>query len=138
MRIVAANYSDHKELLKLARQSPYTKGFADVRYVQEYYERDWILRTWNMAAFACIRHCVRSPWTTIYYLGVAPEARGKGLGAAMVREISLRTPHGELRCGVDEANLEGQAFWKAMGFRRFGLATTNKKGGRIIQLRKIL
>jgi hypothetical protein len=125
---------DHKAILKLARLSPYTKGFQDVRFIQEYYHQGWIGIAENeqgdMVGFICIRHCVKQPWTTIYYVG----SIAKGAGGQLVEWAWETSPHSVLRCGVDEGNEGGRAFWHAMGFDPLGLDTFNKENNRIIQL----
>lgn len=129
--------TDHKVLLKLARQSPYTKGFQDVRYVQEYYTKGHILvaeDAGELLGFVCLRHCVRQPWTTIYYLGVREDARGRKIGSKLTRYTADASPHAEIRLGVDESNAGGMAFWYRLGFQMTGAHTLNKRGGRIVQM----
>lgn len=144
-----ANYeADHKALLKLAKQSPYTVGFADVRFIQEYYSSGWIIKATldeELVGFACIRHCLKRPYTTVYYLGVAEGKRRMGVGDLIMTYIRCVTPHKELRLGVDESNKGGRDFWVRLGFKPImdvlGISpyfTVNKQGGRIFQLRKEL
>lgn len=137
--ISLATWEDHKPILKLSKQSPYTKTLGDVRYIQEYYAKGWMLKAeqrGEIVAFACIRHCLRNPYTTIYYLGVTESCRGKGVGRRLEMEIENNSPHEEIRLGIEEDNKQGQAFWIALGFVASGGITTAKSGKRIHEFRK--
>lgn len=139
VRCRRADYSLHKNLLKIAGESAYTRGFADVRYVQSYYEAGWIgAATYDgdVVGFVCIRHCIRNPWTTIYYLGITKRLRGRGLGKRLLDWVEAETPHEELRLGVDESNVGALAFWEGQGFSPLGVFTSNKAGGKIWQMAK--
>ena len=136
-----AVWEDHKEILKLSRQSPYTKTFGDVRFVQEYYTKGWIFKAsqgGKIVGFACIRHCVRSPYTTIYYLGVSDSYQGRGVGRRIEREVEKSSPHEEIRLGVEEENESGQEFWRRLGFVVSGKVTTTKSGKQIHEFVKKL
>ena len=134
-----AAWEDHKQILKLSKQSPYTKTLADVRYIQEYYTNGWMFKAVkeeSIVGFACIRHCLRNPYTTIYYLGVEESCRGAGLGWRLVKAVEEASPHNELRLGIEETNQEGRLFWLALGFVASGVVTTTKSGKQIYEFRK--
>lgn len=135
MSVRYATISQHKDLVRLSKTSPFTKTFCDVRYIAEYYQRGWIGVTDCGQGFICLRHCSRSTWTTIYYVTVAPEARGKGLGQQLVAWAERDSPHGELRCGVEKENIDARLFWARQGFQQHDV-TISKHGVVILQLRR--
>lgn len=144
IEVVRAAWEDHKTLVKISRQSPYTKGFSDVRYVQEYYTNGWVGKlevaknqSKSILGFVLVRHCKREPWTTIYYAAVAQEERGKGLGVSLLDWVERETPHQQIRLGVDEANVGAERFWLRQGFKPCDVAyRLSKHGLRINQFYK--
>ena len=139
LRVDRGSYDpDHRTLIKLSRTSPFTRGFADIRFIQEYYAKGWVgvARLDRPVGFVCLRHCrvARQPWTTIYEHCVEPNWRGLGIGAKLLRWAMAETPHDEIRCGCESTNSDGLAFWLKQGFRAFD-TTVTKSGKTLIQLR---
>lgn len=139
-----ADVQDHKGITKLSKSSPFTKGFGDIRFIQEYYTKGWVFkcnRLGVLAGFLILRHCTRQPWTTIYYAGVDPGCRRKGIGVSLLDYVEKTTPHSQIRLGVEEINKEGILFWKANGFEELmqdgvAVTTSNKAGITILQMVK--
>lgn len=68
-------------------------------------------------------------------LVVAPELRGQGLGAMLLRlgcEAALAEGASAMRLVVSVANPRGQRFWEAAGFRDAGWSSTvTHRGGHV-------
>lgn len=128
MRVVKASWEDHKEICALARLSPFSKGFVDVRFVQEYYQKGWILVTRTRGAvsgFICVRHLVRKAYSSVYYMGVA--TKRSGVGSVLLSEVGEQSPWRCVKLISEKANVEGLAFYKALGFYVEGEGA-NKQG----------
>lgn len=136
-KILIADQKDHKEIIKLSKLSRFTKGFADVRYIQEYYSNGWVGKatvSTELVGFVCLRHCIKRPWTTIYYLGVVPSLARTGIGSRLVDWVWNTSPHPSLRLGIEATNADGLAFWTRQGFIPCEhLFTVTKNGTRIYQ-----
>lgn len=139
MPIRAAKPEELRTIFTLSRAcGPYTKKLSEVRFIQEYFTRGEMLVITHadvIVGFALIRNLVRKPYTSIYYLGVHPTARGRGLGKRLLTHIELQSPHAEVRLGVDEDNTESQAFWKRCGFVQHD-TTVTKRGSNVFQMKK--
>ncbi len=79
------------------------------------------------------------------YLGLqilAPEARGRGLGRALLAEVETRARTAgapQLYLAVLEANPKGRAFWEREGFQATGVSRDDAETGhRIHRLTKVL
>lgn len=145
--VVAASYSDdHKSLIRLSRQTPYTKSFCDVRYPQEYYDRGEVGKLVAVSdqsarpvGFVLTRRCKTRPYTSIYYLLVDEQLRGLGLGGKLLKWVQATSPWPELRLGVDEHNEAGRRFWEREGFVPADPPFTETKHGlKILQMRRSL
>lgn len=59
----------------------------------------------------------------LVYLGLAPEARGLGLGRQLlthgIERIAVSTSASDMLCAVDQRNEPAQRLYKALGFRSF-------------------
>lgn len=64
----------------------------------------------------------------VHALYLAPEARGRGLGGALIREAKAASPHLELWCF--QANHPARAFYQAHGFtpKEYGDGSGNDEG----------
>lgn len=121
----AARDWDHDEIMVIARQSPYTKDFSNRIYSsEEMYNKDWIGVAYEhdseyIAGFVCVRHLVRRPYTSLYFLGVDKNHKRQGVGTALLKWVIDETPHKEIRILVANKNREALRFWKAKGFKKF-------------------
>ena len=130
--ITLARWEDHKEILKIARKSEFTKGFAEMRFPQEYYKKGWIgiaragdSKDGEILGFACVRHLQREPYTSFYYMGVKPEARGLGLGRDLTNWVWKYSPHREIRMVCEKKN-PSLPFFLHHGFVKTGMGTNSK------------
>lgn len=117
--------TDHKAICKLARLSPYSKGFCDVRFIQEYYKEGWIgvVRMGVLApseglivGFICLRHCKRKPHTSVYYMGVHPGHQRKGLASLLLNWAILTSPHHLVELNSEMENVSGRRLYEKLGF----------------------
>lgn len=142
IRVRPGRYEEHKTLAKISRESPHTRGFCDVRYIQEYYDRGWVGVAeqkgadgrWEVVGFTLVRHCLRKPWTSVYYVAVSSDLRGLGIGVKLFDWVVRTTPHPTLKLGVDENNEGAKRFWTRLGFTPCSPEfTVAKAGNRIYQ-----
>jgi GNAT superfamily N-acetyltransferase len=137
-QVVAANYlGDHKAIVKISKEETYIH-LDDVRFIQQYYADGCMgkLVIPSLVGYVLMRHCKRSPWSTIYYAGVTRSERGKGYGRRLFDWVVSQTPHQEIRLGVIEGANEALQFWKHLGFTPTPKEFTITKGGlKVYQLR---
>jgi len=106
---------------------------------REYYEKGEILKAVRgneIVGFACVRHCIKRPYTTIYYLGVALAERGKGIGRMLEERVEEDSKHPTIKIGIEEDNTDGILFWESLGFENSQRTTTTKSGKTIIEFNK--
>ena len=116
-----ATQDDHKELVKLAAQSKYTKDFSNALMFSSpaAYEKQWIACAefeGKLIGLACVRHKVRAPETMLYFLIVDKEFRKDGFGRDLLDIIMLNGPHKIMRLNVMKDN-EAVGFYKKLGFK---------------------
>jgi ribosomal protein S18 acetylase RimI-like enzyme len=122
----AVKASDHKAILQLAKKSPYTKDFGNHMFSGDAaYEKGWIRIVVALAdnnkdqllyAFYCVRHKVRDPETSLYFIGVDPLAKKGGFGRVLIEDIQDRSPHTRIVLNVMNDNKEALAFYERLGF----------------------
>jgi ribosomal protein S18 acetylase RimI-like enzyme len=145
-KVVAADYdADHKTIVRLARQSPFTRSLS-VRYIDTYYHRgevgklvrySGLSNDWETVGFILVRHCVRRPYTSVYYVVVDEQHRGRGLGGRLLDWAEGQSPWTETRLGVDERNDGARRYWERLGFVPADPSVTvSKKGLRLLQLKR--
>jgi ribosomal protein S18 acetylase RimI-like enzyme len=132
MKITKAVWADHAEVSALAKLSKFTKGFASggLRYIDTYYNNGWVyivrLRG-KIAGFCCVRHCVNRPHTSVYYIGVDPAQRGKGIGRALIQAAQKEANFPRLELISEKENEESLKFYKKLGFKIVGDGANSKK-----------
>jgi ribosomal protein S18 acetylase RimI-like enzyme len=125
LKIVKARWEEHAAVTALAKLSKFTKGFASggLRYVDTYYQKGWVYlakERGRLLGFCCVRHCVNKPHTSIYYIGVKPELRGKGIGRALLQAVRKDSRWPTLELISEKENEQGFAAYKALGFNVVG------------------
>jgi ribosomal protein S18 acetylase RimI-like enzyme len=83
------------------------------------YKKGWITVATignEIVGFVCVRHKVREPVTSLYFLGVIPRARRAGIGTALLRDLQERSPHRCVRLNVAKDNAPALTFWRKCGF----------------------
>lgn len=128
MKVIPATWEQHKEIAALCKLSPYSKGFLDMYYIQEYYQKRDVLITLQrskITGFIAVRHCKLRPYTSVYYMGVT--VKRTGIGRALIEKVQSLSPWKILRLISEKANNEGLKFYKSLGFKVLG-ESTNKQG----------
>jgi ribosomal protein S18 acetylase RimI-like enzyme len=131
--IQTATLQDHAAIMRVAKQTPWTKDFGNqLRYSSpQNYERGWILvakvpnleatpGVYKVIGFACFRPKVRQPETTLYFVGVDPAARRRGIGWALIEHMMAQVvpPKLVLKCGKN--NPDAKKFYDKHQFRTVG------------------
>jgi len=131
MKTRFATFADHEKIMKVAKQSPYTRDFSNHIFSGEaMYQKNWIKVIENIdgsiAAFYCVRHKVREPATTLYFLGVDADMRSHGLGGQLVEEMKKDSPHRCIQLNVMKENNRAAEFYTRHGFLIAGEAMNGK------------
>lgn len=95
-------------------------------------EKGWVVLGYEgkrAVGFMVVRHCVREPHTSLYYIGIHPDHKGKGYGEDMVWWLLDDSPHRRIRLVCEVDNEAANAFYKRIGFEHQGTSMT--KGGTI-------
>lgn len=84
----------------------------------------WLLIHKDERAVGCclLTHCPSNESIELVYLGLAPEARGLGMGKRVLRYGISRMVHlgaREVSCAVDTRNMPAIHVYESIGFRRF-------------------
>lgn len=130
----------HSEILKLAKESKYTKDFGHMMFSgKEMYDKGWISIALkddddDIVGFSCVRHKVRQPATSIYFIGVSNKVRNKGIGTKLLKQIERTTPHKVLELNCEKDNDEALSFYRKHGFD----AIEESLKGKGYKLRKVL
>ncbi len=119
--IRTAVVEDHNEILKVAKQSKYTKDFSNTVMFSspEAYAKGWIRvaeEDGKVVGFTCIREKVRQPETVLYFITVDKDTKGKGVGKLLIQDIIDRTRHNTLALNVAKDNAEAKQFYDTLGF----------------------
>jgi len=126
MKVVQASRRDHDALVKLARSSRYTRDFSNHMFSGESaYEKGWIRKLvggGKLLGFTCVRHKVRQPETTLYFIAIDPDHKRKGLGTLLLQDLMNQTPHGRIVLNVMKDNEEARSFYRKHRFTEEGEA----------------
>lgn len=117
-------HDDHHALLELANKDPFTKGATNPIYLgynnyragKIYVAEDE--ETEQLLGFICFNHGTRVNYSSIYYMGVDPAARRRGVGRALLRHVLASSPHGQIVLLVMATNKGAQRFYHDHGFRK--------------------
>ncbi len=127
MGVRYAQLEDRRAINRIARQSPYTKGAIGQMFMPEIaFHRGEVLvarsRHGQVVGFTAIRHLSQKskPWTSLHYVGIDEDWRGRGIGEALVRRVLAESPHGCVRLKCEVENKRAHRFYKRMGFKRIG------------------
>ena len=132
MMIRPARHSEHRAVLALAKTSKYTRDFGNMMFSSEdAYNKGWIVvaepfmgaqrifpevpRPWG---FYCVRHKVREPATSLYFITVHPDVRFSNLkiGTKLLQHMVRTTPHRRIQLNVMKDNDSAIKFYLRHGF----------------------
>jgi ribosomal protein S18 acetylase RimI-like enzyme len=90
-KIRQATTDDHAEIVKIAKQSKYTKDYTNMIFSGEDCYAAGRIRVLTLlkkvVGFSCIRHRTRNPATVLYFVGVDLAKRGEGYGTLLMYEL---------------------------------------------------
>jgi len=116
---------DHAAMMKIARTSKYTSDFSNHIFSGEaMYRKNWIryctrpLGKGNVkVGFYCVRHKVRAPETTLYFITVLPGWQGFGIGQELMRDLQAQCPNPRIILNVAKTNKLAIKFYQELGFK---------------------
>lgn len=130
MTVYCAREDEHDEIVKLAKQSPYTSDFSNrVMFSNSAaYAKGWITvsrdehgdEPGQLAGFACIRDKVRQPEVSLYFIGVAPAYRRRGVAQLLIKHVMAFAKSRRMALNCAKDNEGALAFYQQLGFARTG------------------
>lgn len=129
---------DHKRLCQLAKRSKYISSFSSLMFSGDgAYEKGWIRQATDeegeLYGFTCFRVKSRSPETMLYFIMVAPEHEGKGIGRMLLEDLEAHSPHPTIVLKVMKDNERALAFYTRMGYT---VSKDDVYDGKGVELRK--
>lgn len=126
----AATRDDHGELVKLAKTHPATRDFSNHMFSGEAaYKKGWI-RVWEedgkIVGMTCVRHKVRAPETSLYYIVVHPSYRSSGIGDLLIKDLMKQCPNPRIVLNVLKDNEGARRFYDRLGFSEEGESLKGK------------
>lgn len=139
-RVRIAAVEELSAILRVAKTSPYTSKLSEVRFLREYFARQEMAAAvvrGTIVGFVLIRNLTRSPYTSLYYLGVDPDCRRGGVGKLLLQWVEEQSPWQQIRLGVDDTNMAAREFWLSQGFEATGFKRT-RRGSVMVTMTKHL
>jgi ribosomal protein S18 acetylase RimI-like enzyme len=130
--IMKASRKDHAILAAIAKTHPAGGGFTHMMFSgEEAYLKGWIRKavcaeTDKIVGFTCVRHKVRQPATSLYYILVDPCAKRRGIGRALLHDLMQQCPHPKIELNCLKDNAAALAFYDSLGFKRVGESLKGK------------
>lgn len=120
------------------RCGKFVRDYSGIRGLDDYYRAGMVLAAEvdgvdGIAGFCVVRHNKRNAWSTIYEIGTVPEARGRGVGRALITFAVRSSRWRKLRLVVDAENTGAREFYARLGFDAIG-RRHNKRGDTIIDM----
>lgn len=124
MLVRPAVFTEHKAIMNIAKLSKYTRDFSNMMFSGEAaYEKKWInvaVDDLSYLGFYCVRHKVRTPSTTLYFIGVEPYRKAGGIGQSLLNHLIENSPHPRVELNCMKDNLEALKFYECNGFEIVG------------------
>lgn len=90
------------------------------------YRKGWIRvaldPTDTIVGLTCVRHKVKAPETTLYYIVVRPGIRTRGIGTELIVDLMRQCPHPRIVLSCLKKNTPALKFYEKLGFNRVGEA----------------
>jgi ribosomal protein S18 acetylase RimI-like enzyme len=103
-----ARFEEHAAIMRVAKQTKWTKDFSNALMFSsaEHYAKGWVLAALlsdTIVGFASYRVKVRQPETVLYFVGVDPKWRGRGIAWQLIERVMERSTHKKLtlKCARD-------------------------------------
>lgn len=132
MKIIQADYNTHhNDIVRIARQSKYTRDFSNHIFSGEaMYQKNWVRiaqeEDGTIVGFYCVRHKTRSPVTELYFILVDANARTKGIGRALIEDMKKNSPHKSIQLNCAKDNDAGVSFYECLGAVNIGESLQGK------------
>jgi len=131
MKIRKASKRQHKKILELAKLSPYTRDFGHIMFSgDKAYENGWVRvlvkKGVGPVGFTCVRHKVRQPETSLYFIGIHPDHQRGGIGELFLKDLKEQSPHKRITLNVMKDNEGAVSFYRKHGFVCVGDSLSGK------------
>lgn len=123
MLIRFANFSEHKKIVQVSKQSKFTRDFTNQIFSgEEMYLRSWITIAEHreILGFYCVRHKIKEPVTSLYFIGVDRNQKGIGVGFKLLEHMKVNSPHKVIELNCIKENEEALIFYDRNGFKIIG------------------
>lgn len=129
-KISVARFTEDEQVCRIAKLSPFTRDFASHRFYRDKIEQTYAAgevgvarRGAKIVGFVYCKHLKRKPMSVIHFMGVAPEARGTGVGRALLDWALSQSPHKYVELSCEHANNDGLQFYDSCGWTRLSIGT---------------
>jgi len=132
IKIRTAGIHEHDKVMEIAKTSKYTRDFSHMMFSGEAaYQKEWIRvaeeeSTGVLVGFYCVRHKVRSPETTMYFITVRPGFTKLGVASALLEDLKAQCPNNRIVLNVMNDNKPALGFYAKHGFNTVGPALKGK------------
>ncbi len=121
---------DHKAILAIAKRWKVLSAFGHQMFSgPAAYDKGWV-RVFEdggtIVGFTCVRHKVRDPETSLYFIGVDPDCQRTGIGFLLLRDLKEQSPHRRIVLSVTKDNESAIPFYEKHGFVRLGESLKGK------------
>lgn len=125
IEVEAAVYGDRDDIMRVARQHPATSGFGNIMFSSAaHFGKGWIrkavFRGESIIGFTCVRHKVREPVTSLYFIGVDKQHYRNGVGQLLLDDLLAQSPHKCIELNCLKTNAQALAFYEKNGFKQIG------------------
>lgn len=130
--VKADRATDHVALMAIAKQHKATNAFGHIMFSsQDAYDRGWIRKIIDeidnvIVGFTCVRHKVREPKTSLYYIAVEQSVRHLGYGQLLLDDLKQQSPHRCIELSCLQNNEPAIRFYQKNGFCVTGEALKGK------------
>lgn len=122
-----ATKADHEEILRVAKQSVYTKDFSNtVMFSSDAaYEKGWIQiarevtptgKELGCVGFTCVREKTRVPEVVLYFIGIDKGVQRQNIGSMLLENAMARSKHKTMSLNVAKDNQQAIDFYTKHGF----------------------
>lgn len=122
MKIEIASFKDKNAIAKIALEHKDTRSFNSPIYSGERsFSSGMVIKAMvanKIVGFACFRHLIRKPYTSVYFMGVTKDFRRSGIGKKLLLHIVKNSPRKAVRLLVDNDNDTAVKFYKSLSFKK--------------------
>ena len=124
--ITVLTWAHHPSVKRLSHMDMVTRGLDNRLFWWGYGEGcvGGVMDGEECLGMILIHHMKRRPYSTVYFVMVHPERRGRGYGTALLDWALQRSPHSALLALCSEQNAAGQRYYARQGWADVTSATT--------------